>query len=82
MESQPQNPEFRNNPKNFHLCRIYNWKSLFTANRSPIYTVPPQMRILNSYAQNMHFKDSFASRGLLHYQLISKYWTHWSSFKE
>ena len=21
MESQPQNPEFRNNPKNFHPCR-------------------------------------------------------------
>ena len=20
MESQPQNPEFRNNPKNFHPC--------------------------------------------------------------
>ena len=22
MESQPQNPEFRNNPENFHLCKI------------------------------------------------------------
>ena len=21
MESQPQNPEFRNNPENFHPCR-------------------------------------------------------------
>ena len=20
MESKPQNPEFRNNPENFHLC--------------------------------------------------------------
>ena len=20
MENQPQNPEFRNNPENFHLC--------------------------------------------------------------
>ena len=20
MESQPQNPEFRNNPENFHIC--------------------------------------------------------------
>ena len=25
MESQPQNPEFRNNPENFHPC-IYNMK--------------------------------------------------------
>ena len=22
MESQPQNPEFRNNPENFHPCTI------------------------------------------------------------
>ena len=22
MESQPQNPEFRNNPQNFHLCIV------------------------------------------------------------
>ena len=22
MESQPQNPEFRNNPENFHPCNI------------------------------------------------------------
>ena len=23
MESQPQNPEFRNNPENFHPCECY-----------------------------------------------------------
>ena len=23
MESQPQNPEFRNNPENFHPCYMY-----------------------------------------------------------
>ena len=23
MESQPQNPEFRNNPENFHPCIIH-----------------------------------------------------------
>ena len=22
MESQPQNPEFKNNPENFHLCNF------------------------------------------------------------
>ena len=22
MESQPQNPEFRNNPENFHQCTL------------------------------------------------------------
>ena len=22
MESQPQNPEFRNNPENFHPCNL------------------------------------------------------------
>ena len=25
MESQPQNPEFRNNPENFHPC-LQHWK--------------------------------------------------------
>ena len=26
MESQPQNPEIRNNPKNFHPChQVYFW---------------------------------------------------------
>ena len=25
MESQPQNPEFRNNPETFHLCDVYSW---------------------------------------------------------
>ena len=24
MESQPQNPEFRNNPENFHPCIVHN----------------------------------------------------------
>ena len=23
MESQPQNPKFRNNPENFHPCTLY-----------------------------------------------------------
>ena len=23
MESQPQNPEFRINPENFHLCNVH-----------------------------------------------------------
>ena len=23
MESQPQNPEFRNNPENFHPCKLF-----------------------------------------------------------
>ena len=25
MESQPQNPEFRNNSENFHPCRYTGW---------------------------------------------------------
>ena len=29
MESQPQNPEFRNNPENFHPCRKNEWEFFF-----------------------------------------------------
>ena len=25
MESQPQNPELRNNPENFHPCRLIRY---------------------------------------------------------
>ena len=28
MESQPQNPEFRNNPENFHSC-MFDTKMIF-----------------------------------------------------
>ena len=28
MESQPQNPEFRNNPENFHPCKEYEIEKL------------------------------------------------------
>ena len=27
MESQPQNPEFRNNPEKFHLCSL-EWPNI------------------------------------------------------
>ena len=29
MESRPQNPEFRNNPENFHLCNYIRYLSVF-----------------------------------------------------
>ena len=32
MESQPQNPEFRNNPENFHPCIIFLKSELITSN--------------------------------------------------
>ena len=28
MESQPQNPEFRNNPENFHPCQCGDYVTL------------------------------------------------------
>ena len=33
MESQPQNPEFRNNPDNFHPCKLF-----FACNKLGFYT--------------------------------------------
>ena len=40
MESQPQNPEFGNNPENFHseaitICLIQNFKADFTLGSQP-----------------------------------------------
>ena len=30
MESRPKNPEFRNNPENFHLCTSqFKWSIVF-----------------------------------------------------
>ena len=34
MESQPQNPEFRINPENFHPCQLDSWAFMF----NPLYT--------------------------------------------
>ena len=36
MESQPQNPEFRNNPENFHPCRWAREKSVFAIPSLPL----------------------------------------------
>ena len=33
MESHPQNPEFRNNPENFHPCILLIWRSGYKKNR-------------------------------------------------
>ena len=32
MESQPQNPEFRNNPENFHPCILYYYIQVYNSN--------------------------------------------------
>ena len=32
MESQPQNPEFRNNPKNIHPCMMYDYNEVVPIN--------------------------------------------------
>ena len=37
-ESQPQNPEFRNNSENFHPCRFYILKKKFVQNgKQPLW---------------------------------------------
>ena len=35
MESQPQNPEFRNNPENFLPCNMYAFTSKFENSVDP-----------------------------------------------
>ena len=39
MESQPQNPEFRNNPENFHLCVHKNYT--YTSMSKPVHDSEP-----------------------------------------
>ena len=44
MESQPQNPEFKNNPENFHLC-VHIFFAPNLMNLAPILKVFIQMSI-------------------------------------
>ena len=37
MKSQPRNPEFKNNPENFHLCNTV----LYESNLFPLAKVDP-----------------------------------------
>ena len=47
MESQPQNPGFRNNPENFHPCLIYiNTKHLFRGNNCHLILEPKAVFVL------------------------------------
>ena len=36
MESQPQNPEIRNNPENFHPCILLDDMQPYMASNTPI----------------------------------------------
>ena len=46
MESQPQNPEFRNNPENFHPCPISPTTKSTSCLTSGIIQVPIMMYTL------------------------------------
>ena len=48
MESQPKNPEFRNNPENFHPC-IYN--KLLEHNLQSIFQPKKLHKICNRHFQ-------------------------------
>ena len=39
MESQPQNPEFRSNPENFHTCIVYSQHMLWLRNNFQLHTL-------------------------------------------
>ena len=55
MESQPQNPEFRNNPENFHPCdNVMHWEQ----DGEVMGSIP-----LNIRAVNRKKKDIFALQG-------------------
>ena len=86
MESQPQNPELGIILKTFTygkvFCQIYNGKSLFTVLLTGHQYTSPNENFEYIYPQNMHFKDSLHRGGYFAINYISKYWTHWSSFKE
>ena len=54
MESQPQNPEFRNNPENFHPC----WKGLkerlSMTTHSKFFLKDVEKRYLDSYLEQRY----------------------------
>ena len=53
MESQPQNPEFRNNPEKFHLCISMNY-------------IPLQTCLIPAISMLFLMEDSVKSDPLLH----------------
>ena len=53
MESQPQNPEFRINPENFHPCNQHN-KTLTLVSSMESQPQNPEFRI---NAENFHSCD-------------------------
>ena len=42
MESQAQNPEFRNNPENFHPCTFVQFESRTEVHVWSLYSSPPK----------------------------------------
>ena len=42
MESQPQNPEFKNNPENFNLC-THEIKKYLTASEAQLTPISTQL---------------------------------------
>ena len=50
MESQPQNPEFRNNPENFHPCISAHWV-LYCLNRESYMNDHVLLNLLNKLSK-------------------------------
>ena len=65
MESQPQNPEFRNNPENFRPCihcMCNELKSSYTINFQYFSTVLVKSAYMYMYRNGTHFSCTRGSQ--------------------
>ena len=58
MESQPQNPEFRNNPENFHSCTCQNAILLeITCHSSFLFQLDDEEELTQTKASKSRLED-------------------------
>ena len=78
VESQPQNPEFRNNPENFHLCHKQWFQCISTVSKFDIFY---SKMIISLKMQKIHYL-TLTPRSRSHKMLPSALYIMWSMHQQ